>query len=303
MKWIQFIFDRISLYFSEAMTALKRHTLMTFAAITTIAVALFLAGGLGYAYYRVEQYTHTLSDRFEMRVFLEDGTTVQQIQRLAVRLRELNGVTKVEWIPRDKMWEKMQKDNPEMTAGVINPLPDSFKVKIADLSQGDILADQIRQLPEVTKGPNGIQYLKSEQEMLSQALKLVRWLGSVFGGLLALTGGILIYNAIRLSIVSRQLEIRIMGLVGASRLTINTPFYLEGLFQGLVGGVVATLLILAANQSISGFIQTIQVQGSVKPSTPPIFPLEWMILILGGIGVSYGLICTFIALWVPIRED
>jgi len=86
-------------------------------------------------------------------------------------------------------------------------------------------------MPEVAP-EGGVVYLKAEQNFLEKTLYFIRWLGLVFGGLLFLTGGILIYNAIHMAVLARRVEIRIMRLVGASQLTIRIPFLIEGLCKG-----------------------------------------------------------------------
>lgn len=298
MRPVVVLFDRVELCLSEALQALRRHPLMTFAAITTIAVALFLAGGLGYAYSRLDVYAKTIPDRFEMRVFLRDEAGMPEITRVAKQMREIPGVSKVEWIPKDKMWEKTKKEYPpQITEGLENPLPQSFKVRVDDLSLSDGVVDQIKKLPEVRPGEAGVQYLKQEQEMINRGLQLIRWIGTVAGGLLSLTGGILIYNAIRLSIVFRRLDIRVMKLVGASRWIINIPFYIEGATQGLIGGVLATFMVKACNDAMLQFVQSINFV-----AVPPAFPLKDLLTILGGCGIAYGIVCTAIALVVPIKE-
>jgi cell division transport system permease protein len=51
---------------------------------------------------------------------------------------------------------------------------------------------------------------------------------------------------VKLAILSRADEIEIMQLVGASRAMIQGPFVLEGMTQGLAGGVLAVLALWGA---------------------------------------------------------
>jgi len=55
--------------FREAFVNLRRHCLMTAAAITTIAVALALMGSFAVTFYQVNTATHRMTTDFEMRVF------------------------------------------------------------------------------------------------------------------------------------------------------------------------------------------------------------------------------------------
>jgi cell division transport system permease protein len=61
--------------------------------------------------------------------------------------------------------------------------------------------------------------------------------------LLVIAATLLIANTIRLSIFARRREIEVMKLVGATNWFIRGPFMLEGLLCGLVGSVLAVILL------------------------------------------------------------
>lgn len=291
------MFDRLEFMLSEAFVALRRNGLMTFAAVTTVAVSLFLIGGLGYVYLRVQDYARSIPSKFEMRVFLKDSIEGEKaVAPVAQKIRAIPGVLKATWIPKDKFWALDQSQHPEYR-GIENPYPESFKVQVLDLQQSDHVAQALKSLPEVNTGEEGVRYLKDEEEFLERILSFIRWLGVVFGGLLFLTGGILIYNAIKLAVISRRVEVRIMQLVGASNAAIKFPFLIEGFVQGTTGGVLAALMVLATNNLISSFVHQSSPDVAI-----PIFPLLAMTGVLGGIGAVYGLFCSLIAVRTPLRS-
>lgn len=287
--------DRIEFMLGEAFVALRRNGLMTFAAISTIAVSLFLIGGLGYVYFRIVQFGDAIPSKFEMRVFLRMDAKPDDVSAAAKALRAIPGVKAAVWIPKDKAWEKTKRDDPAITEGLDNPLPEAFKVTISDLSQSDRIAGQIRNLPQVDE-KTPVSYMQAEQDLVEKALVLVRWLGSVFGGLLFLTGGILIYNAIRLTVLSRRLEIRIMTLIGASKWMVQAPFVIEGVVQGALGGLIAAFLVLAAYRAFSQFMMTMSALYVAAP-----FPLATFVGLLMAIGALYGLICSSLAVRAPFK--
>ncbi len=287
--------DRISFLFGEAMVALRRNGNMAYAAISTVAISLFLIGGLGYLYLRASAYANTIPGKFEMRVILKQGTDNKGIQDAIATIRAIPGVAAVTWIPKDKAWAKEQKDNPELTKGLDNPYPDAFKVTIKDLGSGDEVAGKIQSLATVDPA-EGVKYLKDEQRLIDELLRLLKWLGGAVGGLLFATAGVLIYNAIRLTVVSRRLEIRIMQLVGASRFTIHVPFIIEGIVQGTVGGFVATLMIAGGNHILGRFIG-----GLSNHSTLPDFPFTPLLAILCLTGAVYGMLCSELAIRTPLK--
>jgi cell division transport system permease protein len=293
------VLDRISFLFGEALTAMRRNYTMTFAAIITAAVSLFLIGGLGYVYVRTTEYAQSLTGRFEMRVILKDGTPVDQISAVANTIRLMDGVKAVFWIPRERAWARDKAKNPDLTEGVENPYPDAFKVTLRDVHSGDLIARKIHSLPAVVEGPDGVQYLRDVQRFVDDGLHTLRWVGGAVGGLLFVAAGLLIYNAIKLTVLARRLEIRVMQLVGASRFTIRIPFLIEGIVQGTMGGLVAGLLLLLSNHAFATFLATLP--GSSAFASPPPFPFWPLTAILCMSGAVYGLLCSNAAVHVPLK--
>ena len=64
----------------------------------------------------------------------------------------------------------------------------------------------------------------------------------------------IIVNSIRLAVVARAEEIEVMRLVGASDAFIRWPFVFEGAFIGLLGAVVALIVLAAAAEPVGGFM-------------------------------------------------
>jgi cell division transport system permease protein len=287
------VLDRLSFLLQEAFVALRRNTLMTFAAVTTVAVSLFLLGGVGLVYLRVMEYSESLPPKMEMRVVVKDGTNYEGIRQIAERLREIEGVATASWIPRDKAWERWKAEHPDAhVEGIPNPLPDAFKVVLSDLNYTDAAATEMRRLPSV----ESVVYAQEVQNFIAQALSVLRWLGFVVGGLLLATGGVLIYNAIRLTVLSRRLEIRIMQLVGASRSTIKIPFYIEGVVQGSLGGALASLLLMGGYEVLQGRLSSLSAFGKLPP-----FPMILVLSMMVALGAAYGLVCSVFAVRTPLK--
>jgi cell division transport system permease protein len=290
------MFDQISFLLGEAVVAARRNLTMTFAAITTVAIALFLLGGMVYVFRVTDQAAAAVAAKFEMRVYAIEGTTQPQISALAKEMRAIPSVAAVYWIPRDKAWAKERKKYPpELTANVENPLPDAFKVVLSDLRKSADVAKQIRTLKNVDL-KEGVQYLDAEERFVDQARSLLRWVGTGIGSLLMLVSGILIYNAIRLSVFSRRREARIMMLVGASRLTVRVPYLVEGLMQGLAGGVMGAAILGSAHIAVTSQMMALSSLG--KPA-----PFPWMeaMVAMGVTGAVYGMVCSYIALLLPMK--
>lgn len=288
--------DRLQFLFGEGVLALRRNGWMSLAAVTTVAVALFLIGGLTYVYTQLRAGTDELTGLFEMRASVSDGTPAGRISEIAKEIRAIPGVKAAYWIPRDKAWQKYLDENPEHRefAELENPYPDMFKVVLLDVGQSQSVAEKIKAIPDIKD--DEVKYLSDVAKLFVDLQAIVSWLGLVIGGILFITAGILIYNAIRLTVISRRLEIRIMQLVGASFLTVRVPFYFEGVVQGAIGGLLATLVLYACQLVIEFRLPEFFANVKVPP-----FPWAVFLTILPLLGAAYGLVCSMIAVRTPLR--
>lgn len=265
---------------------------MSFAAITTSCMALFLLGGMGFAYKGISDYASTLPSKFEIRVFLKEEKTGATTKEAIDEIAQMPGVDKAVLVPKAEAWAKMQREMPDITKGIANPLPDAINVTLKDVDKADSIAVKIRKIAIVEK--DGVKYEGETQALLSQTLALLRWVGSALGGLMLLTSAVLIYNAIRMTIVARRREIRIMRLVGATRLTVTVPLLIEGLVQGAIGGFFASCLILGSHQLMSKLLTNLA--GFIRLGGLPAGLVFSTIIAMGSI---YGLACSLLAVRDP----
>jgi cell division transport system permease protein len=290
------MFDRLEFLLTEAFVALRRNLLMTFAAVTTAAVSLFLLGSLGYVYFQLSRVATEVSNKFEMRVWLKDKISNDQAKAMMPKVQSIKGVRSVVFVAREEEWKRFQVTQPELTKGWdASTLPNSFRVTLKELDEADAVAGAIRKMPEVLPG-TGVVYLRDEQQTMDQFLSILRLVGGLLGGVLFITAGILIYNAIRLTIFARRREIRIMQLVGATKFTVRVPFMIEGAVQGLVGGLIATGLIMASQAGVEQLVAQVTVGVQF-----PKFPVWTFIVILGLAGGAYGAFCSYLAIREPLR--
>lgn len=290
--------DRIAFVLGETFIALRRNLGMGFAAVTTVAISLYVLAGMFYVAGRASSYAETLQGRFEMIVNLKEGATFADIQRTAKYLRKAPGVASAVWIPRQKRWEREKIAHPELTEGYgfdESPYPDAFKVVLSDLSLGDTVAATARKMSTVDPR-GGVQYFAEAQNLVAQWIRVARNLAYSLGGLLFVVAGILVLNAIRLTVESRRVEIRVMRLVGASRSVVSLPFIFEGVLHGGLGGAIAALGLAASQRVVELRLAEYSIGATLAP-----FPTASFLLALCAVGAGYGGLCSTVALRTPLR--
>lgn len=286
------MFDKFEFILSEAFTSLRRNKWMTFAAISTSAMALFILGGLGFAYLRVSNSLDQLSEDFKMNVFMMLETPEERTIEIAAEVEAMDEVASVNLISRAEAWQEFSEENPDIVADLDNPLPDKLEVGLKDISDAEVVEDKIAMIQGVD-ADDGIRYDAEVQAFLKESLTLIRFMGISLGGLMLITSAVLIFNAIRLTILARSKELGIMSLVGASRSTIWSPLLIEGVVQGSIGGAIAGIVLWAVYGMIAVVALRFQALGIGA------FPTSNVLILLISCGAVFGLICSILAVRQP----
>jgi len=102
----------------------------------------------------------------------------------------------------------------------------------------------------------------------------------------------IVTNTIKLTIYSRQEEIEIMKLVGATDWFVKTPFLLEGSMQGIVSGMLSVLVLYSGYLILS--VKKADIFGFALLDF--VFIPNSYTLTIFVVSVALGLLGSFIAL-------
>ena len=125
-------------------------------------------------------------------------------------------------------------------------LPESFRVKLEDPTQFDVVVSAF-------SGRPGVDIVQDQRTILERFFKLLEVLrnGALAVGLLSvLTAALLISNTLRIAAFNRRRETGVMKLVGASSWSIQLPFLLEGIISAIIGWGLATGLLAGLKQVV-----------------------------------------------------
>jgi cell division transport system permease protein len=136
-----------------------------------------------------------------------------------------------------------------------NPLPASIEVDLVPAERSSeglaSLAARLAALPGAAEVSHGHAWV----EGYARALSLMQAAAFAIGGVLALAALVIVTNTIRLAVYARRDEIDILMLVGATRTFVSIPFLLEGLVQGVLGGLLALALVYGVFSLLGGPLQ------------------------------------------------
>ncbi|WP_018132057.1 permease-like cell division protein FtsX [Effusibacillus pohliae] len=258
----------------EGLKNMGRNGWMTFAAIGSVVVSLLILGVFLTVAMNLQALTKDVESQVQMDVFILQGTSRADIQKVEDKLKALPGVKSVEFVAKEDAVKQMvekYKEHRDLFSGLEmeNPLPDKFVVKAENPRDTLKLADQIRTFPFVEKVKDG----RDTVEKLFRVMDVVRWVGGALIVGLALTAVFLISNTIKITIYSRRREIEIMKLVGATNWFIRWPFFFEGLLMGALGALIPIgLLVAGYSYALGNFANTFI----------PLIPLQSLVVQVGG---------------------
>ncbi len=219
-----------------------------------IGITLALPASLHTLVRNINAVSYSWESTLQASLFLKDSTTPAQATALIAKLKTRPGVAEAIYISRDQSlaeFKALSGFGGALDLLETNPLPAVITitpVKGVERPVIDALVVELGQLPEVEVAKLDRQWL----DRLYAVLSLIQRLVLLIAGVLGLAVIVIVGNTIRLDIEAKRAEIVVMKLIGATNGFIRRPFLYTGLWYGLVGGVIAWMLVHAAVLALSG---------------------------------------------------
>jgi len=238
----------------------------------------------------------------EMSVFLKIDTPREQAKGLAGEIRKIvqgNKKAKIVFISREDALDSLKSKNG--LADVLNtlgdnPLPDSYVLKLdafnsaTEAQDVDAVAEQLRQLPGVESVQVDSAWVKRLAALLG-VLRLVLLLLAITLGAAVIA---VVFNTIRLQVMTQRDEISVSKLIGATDTFIHRPFYYTGALLGLCAGVLAlgavALALRPLNTAIAEFARLYASEFQLVPLAP--LPMAALLAMSAGLGLIGAFLCV-----------
>ncbi len=243
---------RLGFVFREALRALRRNAVPSFAAVATVLVTVLVLGVFIPVVQATTGAANEIRSKVLVDVYMKNDATKADVQRVQERIEnDIPGVGTVEFISKEEAIRAEREAGRGEFYDLLgsNPLPDLLRVTPEQ-------PDDIVQVREslAPMGPSGERTVRDEAieevvdrkentDKILSATRVVKLTMGLLAGLLALASLLLVANTIRLSMYARRREVEVMKLVGATDWFIRWPFVIEGVLVGALGGVTAILLL------------------------------------------------------------
>jgi cell division transport system permease protein len=275
----------------ESLKSIKRNGWMTFASVGAVTVTLILVGVFFAIMMNLNRVAQTIEQDVEIRVHIDVAASKQDQQTLKNEIDSIPEVKSIKFSPKTQELNNLVKSLGEDGKAFKlfeqdNPLNDVFIVKTKKPADTMKVAKLIEKDNFVAK----VKYGQGKVEKLFKFINAARNVGIVLVIGLFFTAIFLISNTIKITIIARRREIKIMRLVGATNTFIRWPFFLEGLWLGIIGSILPIVLISIAYYRAYDYIGPKLTGTFIKilPFNPFMYQVSGILILMGALIGVWG---------------
>ncbi|MDC9724639.1 MAG: permease-like cell division protein FtsX [Gammaproteobacteria bacterium] len=276
---------------------LWRQPLSSMMTIIVIGIALALPAGLYVLLDNVKQVSDQWDDATQISLFLQKDVAQEHAIKLTSQLEQWPQISNIHYQSSSQSLEEFRQLSGLGTlldSLPSNPLP---AIIIIQPNENDLRPDAIgsllaklEALPEVEQAQLDMEWLLR----LRSINKTVQRGISILGLLLSLSVLLIIGNTIRLAILSRQSEIRVIKLVGGTNAFVRRPFLYTGFWYGTLGGIMAWLTLTFSLSLINSPVNELAKLYSSQ------FTLHWLSALLLIVLPITGLVLGVLGAWISV---
>lgn len=237
----------------QGVTSVWHNRMMSFASLCIITVSLLLVGLVVLVGIDLNIVISNIESKNEVLVYTQEVTD-EQLVRIEEVIKSNEYTASVVFYSKEEAWEA-EKNKPGMqeysdlfNAMEDNPMPDTFRVTVNDIKMMDEVKtdfEKIEGVESVSAPFDFASVLVSVRNTMS-VVALAVFIAMVVVSL------VIVYNTSRASVFARRKQISIMKYVGATNAFVKIPFFFEGMFVGILGGIASWALTGVAYNSIMG---------------------------------------------------
>ncbi len=221
----------------KGISSVWKNWFMSLSSFTILTISLVMVSCMVLLMMNVNIIMSNIEDTNEITIYLEDDVTDQQIEHINSVLSSNDNLTDIRHYTKEDALSDFREDMAEY-ADLLdylddNPMPETFLVRVTELSK-------IRPIVDAIGTIDGVEKVKAPYDFASVLVNIRRtftFIGIGVFAALVFVSIIVVSSTIRISVYSRRNEINIMKYVGATNTFVKVPFFVEGMFVGVLAGV------------------------------------------------------------------
>lgn len=281
-------------FLKEVVFNMRRNLIMSVASVSTVMILSLILGFFIISVMNLNFLSRRIVSDIQIAVYLEDGLSEAEVKLLQNRIAVIEDVKEVRFISKEEALANIRVKlgtSIEIEDIGTNPLPDSFEVTMIDYNKIENAANLIKE-------NSGVDEVRFGEDITKNLLSLsaaVRVAGVIIVISLIASTVFIVSNTIRITVYARRREISVMQLVGAENWFIRWPFVIEGILYGLIGSILASIILAAAYSAfLPHILQALPFLTLVKPSAL-IFRTSFMI-------ISTGILVGLSGSWISVNK-
>lgn len=217
-----------------------------FSTALSIALVLFIVAFMGLFSFHVWILSNEIKENVSFTIYMTTEVTEQDGLNLKQQVSQNPVVKNVEYHSLEEVTQMMNKDFGDNHLDVLegyNPYSASLEVH---LKAKAMKVKQIKQFIRTIEAKQEVELVDYRDDMINKINTVyynLSYLVVIILLALVFISVTLINHTIALTIRNKKLLIRSMQLVGAKPSYIRRPFLIKGLWLGLIGGVIADILV------------------------------------------------------------
>lgn len=278
-----------------ALQNIWRNGVMSVSSVFAVTLTLLLIAVIGVVAINIQDMTYSIEESLTIYVKIDRELKDADAQLIQPEIEKIKGVKHVEFSSKDneldKLIESQDEDGKKLFESYRknNPLGAAYVVEVKDTKKLEDVSSKIKEIEHV----NEVNYGGQSTSSLVNGLETLRNGGAIFVVGLSVIALFMIANTIKMTITSRQTEISIMRMVGASNWYIRLPYMLEGIFIGILGSIVPILILYFGYNAI--YSSAKDLIPSIMALRAPYPFISQCAGILVGLGSGVGLIGSFVS--------
>lgn len=225
--------------------------------ISAIAISICLPS----AFYLITQQFTSFKQEWDtaskITVYLKANTQEQQAISVAQLIEKQNQIERVTILSPDEVWKQVSKDlsiSDSLTQDILDsgsPLPytlliTSKTISLKDSQDISAFKNWLESIPEVNHTQLDLEWIETIRHFATTAQKLIFAVG-----LILIIGMVLIIsNTIKAEISRQYRMIKVQLLCGLSYIFIKRPFLYLGFIYGLLGSILALIMLITITDII-----------------------------------------------------